>query len=78
MKKAVLLLVVLLYLFGVILRIAGQMFDKQQINWKSTLTLGEFDGTQDYGPRWKMRIAIMFLLPFVWVSWLGNTVKKAL
>lgn len=78
MKKTLLLLVILLYLFGVLLRIAGQLYNKESINWKSTLTLSEFDGTQDYGTRWKIRIALMIALPWVWLAWLQNTVKKAL
>lgn len=76
MKKSVLLLVILLYLFGVMLRIAGQLLNGEQINWKSTLTLAEFDGTQDYGTRWKWRIALMVLLPFMWVTWLRNFVSR--
>jgi hypothetical protein len=77
MKKTFLLLVILLYLFGVLVRIAGQaMVNKEPINWKSTLTLGEFDGSQDYGPRWKVRIAVMLLLPFVWLQFLKKKIEK--
>lgn len=78
MKKTVLLLVVLLYLFGVILRVAGQLLNKEPINWKAALTLAEFDGTQDYGPRWKLRIVVMVALPVLWVSMISKQVGKIL
>jgi len=69
-------LFLLLYVFGVALRIGGQLLNKQPINWKSTLSLGEFDNTQDFGQRWQLRIAIMIALPFVWIyllnkKWIG-------
>ena len=80
MKKTVLLLIVLLYMFGVILRIVGSVMNgdwlANRMDWKSILTLGELDGTQDYGTRWKVRIAIMILLPFVWVAGLGKQIGK--
>jgi hypothetical protein len=78
MKKTFILLVLFLYLFGVLLRVVGQLLNKEPINWKSTLTLGELDGGQDYGTRWKARIAIMFLLPFLWLNFLKRAIEKAL
>lgn len=78
MKKTFLLLVILLYLFGVLVRIVGQYMNGQQINWKATLMLGEFDGTQDYGTRWKVRIAIMLALPLLWLKFLKRLIEKAI
>lgn len=78
MKKTFLLLVILLYLFGVLLRIAGQYMNGEKINWKATLTLGEFDGSQDYGKRWQVRIALMLLLPVLWLKFLKSKIEKAL
>jgi hypothetical protein len=72
MKKAFISLVILLYLFGVLLRIIGQKMNGTAIDWKATLTLGEFDGSQDYGPRWKARIALMIALPFLWLYYGGK------
>lgn len=74
--KKIFPLILLLYVFGVALRIGGQLLNKTPIDWKSTLLLGEFDNTNDFGPRWKLRIAIMIALPFVWIElmkrkWIG-------
>lgn len=62
-------ILLLLYAFMVALRIVGQLINKTAINWKSTLFLGELDNTEDYGQRWKARIATMIAFPFVW-NWL--------
>jgi hypothetical protein len=83
MKKTWFLLVVFLYIFMVVLRLVGQfvnnMWDASRvgdIDWKSTLTLGELDGTQDYGTRWKWRIITMLVFPFLWLSFIEKWVKK--
>lgn len=76
MKKAFFLLVVFLYLFNVVLRIVGQYYNGTPINWKATLTLGELDNTQDYGTRWKIRIATILIFPFLWLSFIEKLVKK--
>lgn len=83
MKKTYILLVVFLYLFMVVLRIVGQYFNGfwqpgVQINWKATLTLGELDNTQDYGPRWYVRIATLLIFPLVWIKVLERQVKKVI
>jgi len=61
-------LFLMLYVFGVVLRIAGQLLNGEQIQWKSTLLLGEFDGTQDFDKRWFLRIGLMLLLPLLFVK----------
>jgi hypothetical protein len=66
--KRYLLLVLLLYLFGVVLRIAGQALNGETIQWKSTILLGEFDGTQDFDKRWFVRIGLMLSLPLLFVK----------
>jgi hypothetical protein len=66
--KRYLLLVLLLYLFGVILRIAGQVLNGETIQWKSTLLLGEFDNTQNFDKRWFVRIGLMLALPLLFVK----------
>lgn len=71
MKKAFiiwLLLFLMLYLFGVLLRIVGQMLNGEPINWKATLLLGEFDNTMDFDKRWVFRVALMLLLPMFFVK----------
>jgi hypothetical protein len=65
--KKITLLILFLYLFMVMLRIAGQLFNGTPIDWKATLTLGELDNTQDYGDRWKLRIAVLIAFPFIWI-----------
>jgi hypothetical protein len=67
MKRPYLLLLVFLYVFMVLLRVLGQLMNGTPIDWKSTLTLGELDNTQDYGDRWRARIALLLALPFIWL-----------
>lgn len=62
------MLVLLVYVFGVSLRIIGQLMNGESINWKSTLLLGEFDNTQDFDKRWFVRIVLMFGLPLFFVK----------
>lgn len=66
--KKYFLLFLLLYLFGVLIRIVGQLLNGETINWKSSLLLGEFDGTQDFDKRWFLRIALMLLLPVFFIK----------
>jgi len=66
--KRFFLLFLLLYSFGVILRIAGQLMNGESINWKSSLLLGEFDGTQDFDKRWFMRVGLMIVLPLLFIK----------
>lgn len=66
--KKYFLLFLLLYLFGVLIRIVGQLMNGQSISWKSTLLLGEFDGSQDFDKRWFLRIALMLLLPVFFIK----------
>lgn len=77
-KSAYFFLVVFLYLFMVALRVVGQLYNGTPVNWKATLTLGELDNTQDYGPRWTLRLITLLLFPLVWVNGLEKWIKKTL
>lgn len=66
--KKYFLLFLLLYLFGVLLRIVGQLMNGDSINWKSTLLLGEFDGKSDFDKRWFARVGLMLILPMLFVK----------
>lgn len=66
--KKYLLLFLMLYLFGVLLRIVGQLINGEPINWKSTLLLGEFDNTMDFDKRWVFRVGLMLLLPVFFIK----------
>ena len=66
--KVYLILFFMLYLFGVLLRIVGQLINGTSIDWKATFLLGEFDGTLDFDKRWTFRVILMFLLPVFFVK----------
>jgi hypothetical protein len=34
------------------------------------------DNTQDYGDRWKIRIALLLAFPFIWLAGLAKMVGK--
>jgi hypothetical protein len=58
----------MLYTFGVLLRIVGQLVNGETINWKNTFLLGEFDGTTDFDKRWFLRVGLMGVLPLLFVK----------
>ena len=62
------MLVLLLYVFGVLLRLVGQLINGESVNFKSTFLLGEFDGSIDFDRRWTFRVILMFLLPLFFVK----------
>jgi hypothetical protein len=66
--KKYFILFLMLYLFGVLLRIVGQLINGTPINWKSTLLLGEFDNTMNFDKRWTFRVVLMLLLPVFFVK----------
>jgi hypothetical protein len=66
--KKYLFLVLLIYSFGVVLRIVGQLINGSSIDWKATFMLGEFDNTVSFDKRWWARLATMFLLPLLFVK----------
>jgi len=70
--KRYFLLVLLLYVFGVVLRIVGQLMNGESIKWGSTFLLGEFDGTQEFNKRWFLRVSLMFLLPMFFTKEVGR------
>lgn len=67
--KKYLLLVLMVYVFGVVLRVVGQLMNGQNIDIKSTLLLGELDGQPfDFSKRWFARIAVLFSVPLFFIK----------
>lgn len=74
--KKYFVLFLMLYVFGVLLRLIGQLIEGMTINWKNTLLLGEFDNTNDFGTRWFSRIALMLILPLAFMMMFYKTLTR--
>lgn len=69
--KKFLFLFLFLYMFGVVLRVVGQLINNTPIDWKATLLLGEFDNTMNFDKRWYARVGTMAVLSFI-----GSRIKQ--